>query len=145
MYPSSLRSIPRAEMQGKCDAWTNKPNPKVVLQQWTITTKMVIVANHASLIKGGIDVLATALIPLCQPYSSDITKYKNYTMHRMAKLSLLGLLSWYPFIYSSVCNSFEDRPPVDLIYGWPILKWVAVTWIIGIIVPVMVTCSIKTL
>ena len=29
------------------------------------------------------------------------------------------------------CNSFEDQAPVDEIYGCPIFKWVAVTWIHG--------------
>ena len=41
---------------------------------------------------------------------------------------LLGLLSWYPPIQSSHCNSFEDQVPVDEIYGYPIFKWVVVTW-----------------
>ena len=44
---------------------------------------------------------------------------------------LLGLLSWYPLIYSSHCNSFEDRVPVDGIYGYPIFKWVTVARIKG--------------
>ena len=30
---------------------------------------------------------------------------------------------------SSHCNSFEDRAPVDFIYGCPIFKWVAETWL----------------
>ena len=30
---------------------------------------------------------------------------------------------------SSLCNSFEDRAPIDEVYRWPILKWVAVTWL----------------
>ena len=33
-------------------------------------------------------------------------------------------------VLSSLCNSFEDRAPVDFIYGCPIFKWVAVTWLI---------------
>ena len=33
-----------------------------------------------------------------------------------------------PVLWSSLCNSFEDRSPVDEIYGCPIFKWVAVTW-----------------
>ena len=44
-------------------------------------------------------------------------------------------LSWL----SSHCISCEDRVPVDFIYGCPIFKWVAVTWLKGrstrIIVP----------
>ena len=36
----------------------------------------------------------------------------------------LGLLSRSPvMLWSPVCNSFEDRPPVDEIYGCPIFKW----------------------
>ena len=31
-------------------------------------------------------------------------------------------------LWSSRCNSFEDWAPVDLIYGCPVFKWVAVTW-----------------
>ena len=30
---------------------------------------------------------------------------------------------------SRLCNSFEDWAPVDFIYGCPIFKWVAVTWL----------------
>ena len=29
----------------------------------------------------------------------------------------------------SHCNSYEDRVPVDEIYGCPIFRWVAVTWL----------------
>ena len=39
---------------------------------------------------------------------------------------LLVLLSWYPTMLSSLCNSFEDGAPVDGIYGCPIsneLQW----------------------
>ena len=42
--------------------------------------------------------------------------------------SLLGLPSWCPLVNSSHCNSFEDRAPVDFIYGCPIFKWAAETW-----------------
>ena len=42
---------------------------------------------------------------------------------------LLEILSWYPVMKSSLCNSFEDRAPVDFIYGCPIFKWVAKTWL----------------
>ena len=33
-----------------------------------------------------------------------------------------------PSILSSHCNSLQERVPVDEIYGYPILKRVAVTW-----------------
>ena len=41
---------------------------------------------------------------------------------------LLVLLPWYPIMQSSLWDSFEDRAPVDFIYGCPIFKSVAVTW-----------------
>ena len=41
---------------------------------------------------------------------------------------LPGLLSWYPIFKSSHCISFDDRAPVDFIYGCPSFKWVAETW-----------------
>ena len=40
---------------------------------------------------------------------------------------LLGLLFWYPLSWLSLCNSFEDRVPVDEIDGRPFFIWVAVT------------------
>ena len=42
-----------------------------------------------------------------------------------SRWQLPGLLFWYPIFESSGCNSFEDRAPVDQIYGCPIFKWVA--------------------
>ena len=42
--------------------------------------------------------------------------------------SLPELLYWYPIVYQSHCNSFENRVPVHSIYWHPIFKWVAVTW-----------------
>ena len=41
---------------------------------------------------------------------------------------LHGLLSWCPILKSSHENSFEDRAPVDSIYGCPIFKWISLTW-----------------
>ena len=38
------------------------------------------------------------------------------------------LQSWCPVFKSSLCNSFEDRASVDLIYGCPIFKVVSETW-----------------
>ena len=40
--------------------------------------------------------------------------------------TLQGWLTWQPMIWSSHCKSFEDQ--VHSIYGFPISKWVAVTW-----------------
>ena len=39
------------------------------------------------------------------------------------------LLSRYRIMGSRLCNLFEDRAPVDKIYGCPISKWAAVTLI----------------
>ena len=35
--------------------------------------------------------------------------------------------TWYPVMQSSFCKSFEDRAPVDYIYGCQIFKWLAQT------------------
>ena len=45
--------------------------------------------------------------------------------------SLLGLFSWHPIFQSSHSNSFEDWAPVDEIYGCPIFKCIADTYITG--------------
>ena len=58
-------------------------------------------------------------------HSTAITMTKKKKKQQL----LLGLLSWYPVIHSSLCNSFEGWAPVDEIYGWPIFKWDAVTWL----------------
>ena len=54
---------------------------------------------------------------------------------------LLGPQSWCPTFKSSHSNSFEDRAPVDEIYGCPIFEWVAQVWSQGkgarIMVPAM--------
>ena len=44
---------------------------------------------------------------------------------------LLELPFRYPYFKSSHCNSFEDRAPVDFIYGCLIFVWVAETWLHG--------------
>ena len=36
-------------------------------------------------------------------------------------------------------NSLKDRVPVDFIYGYPIFKWIAVTWQYGRVVLMMAT------
>ena len=41
----------------------------------------------------------------------------------------LPVLSWFPIFMSSHCNSYEDGAPVDEVYGNPIFKWVAETWL----------------
>ena len=38
---------------------------------------------------------------------------------------LPGLLFWYPICKSSLCNTFEEQVPIDFIYGYLIIKWVA--------------------
>ena len=37
-------------------------------------------------------------------------------MKHIAWQSLVGLVHWYPIIWSSLCNSFDDRAPVDEIH-----------------------------
>ena len=53
---------------------------------------------------------------------------REFTIGRAAWQVLQGLLSWYPIMWSSPCNWFEDQAPVDFIYGCLIFKWVVVTW-----------------
>ena len=38
-------------------------------------------------------------------------------MENVAWQPLQGHLSWYPAMQSALCISFEDRAPVDFIYG----------------------------
>ena len=73
--------------------------------------------------------------------------YHSNGVYRLAAIA--GILSWHSVLQPSHCNSFEDRAPVDFIYGCPIFKRVAVTWLPRddptIVVPVMVprvTCPI---
>ena len=49
-------------------------------------------------------------------------------MGQIDQWPLLTHISWYPLVLLSHCNSFEDRVPVDFIYGYPIFIWVVVTW-----------------
>ena len=41
---------------------------------------------------------------------------------------ITGTTKSVPTLLSSHCNSFEDWVPVDEIYGYPVFKWVAMTW-----------------
>ena len=59
-------------------------------------------------------------------YTSTI-KVMHTTLIRQVAMGP-SLLSWCPILKSSHCNSFEDRAPVDEIYGCSIFKWVAGTW-----------------
>ena len=67
-----------------------------------------------------------------------------------ADLSFPGLLTGAIF-KSSHGNSFEDRAPVDFIYGCPIFKWVVKSWLpTGAVAPALprgcrVTCIICTI
>ena len=44
-------------------------------------------------------------------------------------LVLLGPVSLYPVLWSSLSNSFQDRTSADFIYGRPIFKWILVTYL----------------
>ena len=49
---------------------------------------------------------------------------ENYVAQRSTVID--GALDWYPVMYSSLCNSFKDRAPVDFILGawcWDQLHW----------------------
>ena len=61
-------------------------------------------------------------------HQNDIV-YVDLTWDLSPASHLLGPLSWYPTCKWSHCNSFEDRAPVDEIYGCPIFEWVAGTWL----------------
>ena len=70
------------------------------------------------------------IVPLstqCRAYSTR-EDLLLYVMWHVSWQPLLEQLSWYPVMLSSLCNSFEDRAPIDFIYGCPIFKWVAETW-----------------
>ena len=58
----------------------------------------------------------------------ELVKVGQWTRYMTPWWPLLVLLTWYLFIKSSQCNSFEDQVPVDEIYGYLIFKWVALTW-----------------
>ena len=78
----------------------------------------------------------------------QVTKTGTNLKTLIALRAVLGLLSWcaickFPYeillegftnwlkFHSSHSNSFEDWAPADSIYGCPIFKWVAVTWLHG--------------
>ena len=67
-----------------------------------------------------------------------MSSVKPYTFQRL--MVLAGALCWHPVIGPNLGTSFEDWTPVDEIYGFLILKWVAVAWVkkqdISMIVPV---------
>ena len=42
---------------------------------------------------------------------------------------LMGLISWCPIFKTSHSNPFDDRTPVDFIYGCSIFKWVTEAWL----------------
>ena len=63
--------------------------------------------------------------------SADLWTYANLIgiMGHLTWWPLLGLLSLYPVLWSSPCNSFGDWAPVDFICWCSIFKCVAVTWL----------------
>ena len=59
----------------------------------------------------------------------NVSNWISYGMSHWPPLLGLYLYGAIPF-KSSHCNLFEDRAPVDFIYGCPIFKWVAAeTWL----------------
>ena len=61
-------------------------------------------------------------------YCYDKT-YCTYVWGMSPSWPVLGLLSWCSIFQSCQRHSFEDRAPVDFIYGCPIFGWVAGTWL----------------
>ena len=73
--------------------------------------------------------------PVCSAYIRAGDFQQNWYQKRIESDtspwgSLFGSMCWYlsPLLLSH-CNSFDDRAPVDEIYGCPIFKCVAVTWL----------------
>ena len=67
----------------------------------------------------------------------DKVKASRIKIGRVTLVAILGniilsILVPYPF---SLCRSFEDRAPVDSIYGCPIFIWVAETCLTGETLP----------
>ena len=54
---------------------------------------------------------------------------RHFDIETVLWCPLLGVLSGCPIFKSSHCNSLDDWAPVDFIYGCPIFKWVAETWL----------------
>ena len=50
-------------------------------------------------------------------------------MEYVTKSRKMIKMARYPYMWSGLCNSFEDRVPVDETYGCPIFKWATVTWL----------------
>ena len=72
--------------------------------------------------------------PMESPHWWPVMLMISYNMGPVTQWPLLGLPSSYLVTLSSLCNSFEDEAPVDEtpvdeIYGCPIFKWVAETWL----------------
>ena len=58
-------------------------------------------------------------------------QYSGKSSHMLPWEPLLELLCRCPTFKLSHCNSFEDQAPVDEIYGCPIFKRVAESWLHG--------------
>ena len=53
----------------------------------------------------------------------------HQTMEYATESRKMIKMARYPYMWSSLRNSFEDRMPVDETYGCPIFKWATVTWL----------------
>ena len=126
------------------DPWTNVLRVFVTVHHWT---RMVVNSPEDTLRNNDIvitskrrhfDVITskwrrfdvTTTLSLRHVFSREWSRtlYCHREPHNGACQSpwwrILDILSWYPVMSSSLCNSFEDRVP-----GCPIFKWVAMTWL----------------
>ena len=59
----------------------------------------------------------------------QITKYEYIYQTLLVTLAVIvGTSILVPYLPSHHYNSFEDRAPVDEIYGCPVFQWVTETW-----------------
>ena len=97
-------------------------SPQVLFRGWSL-------GPHCGLVKDATEDEVSATGPrlvLC-PWQVG----EGQLMERIDTLVLskaVGHVSWCPILMSNHCNSFDDWVPVDEIYGYSIVKWIAVTW-----------------
>ena len=61
-------------------------------------------------------------------YRLQHLSFKHAIIGHVTMQPLLGLLSWYPVMLSSLCNSFEDGPPVQSAGSSIELQWLETHW-----------------
>ena len=107
-------------------------------------------ANHY---KGNLQVIHMASILISQRDSASVTRIYLYCTgtQLIEHVALQALHYWYytGTLPCRLCNSFEDRIPVDEIYGCPIFKRVALTRLQDrasiILVPLMIAIVIYSI